>query len=105
MEGVERPRSLCRSIRMESEDERFQFGPATSWRSKHRVGLELCILGFLCRVWFSVVDGDCPPLFARQCMSLLGMLLSCEDDTLGSTILNLSREPVVVAGNLLSFDL
>ena len=74
-------RALGRLVEFVDEDEWSQFGPANSWHSTHRMGYEAVVFGYLCFIWMSVVDGECPPLFSRQCMTALGMdlVLSTRD--------------------------
>jgi hypothetical protein len=47
----------------------------------------------------SVVEGECPPLFSRQCMTALGMDISCSRHATQTDVLEALPESLTIAGN------
>ena len=69
---------------VESEAESFKFGDGAVLVSKFRIHFVGSFAGQPVIYGFSVVEGNCPPLFSRSGCSQIGAVIDCDDHSLGA---------------------
>ena len=100
VEHIEFLKSLGRSFQFLDEDKLFKFGPSEHWNRKLRFSFEVAIgRRYLGMLWFSVVEGDCPPLLSRVAMTEIGAWVKCDLHVVDLVRLAVTNVPVVLASN------
>ena len=77
-------RNEGRWFRVCPEREPFKFGDGAVMYSRYRVDFAGSFAGKPVVYGFSVISGNCPPLFSRPGCSQIGAVIDCESHTLGS---------------------
>lgn len=72
-------------FRIDKANETFRFGSGSTLDSHFSIQFVATFAGKLVILSFSVVKGDCPPLFSRPACSQLGAVFDCGRHTLSST--------------------
>eukprot|EP00435_Cladocopium_sp_Y103_P001583 s2392_g1.t1 len=71
-------------FRIDKANETFRFGSGSTLDSRFSIQFVATFAGKLVILSFSVVKGDCPPLFSRPACSQLGAVFDCGKHTLSS---------------------